>query len=397
MENNKIVWLCHLANQELNKKYNKEVDMCAYWMTQFIDIIRGAGKEIHIVSPNYYTNSDDYFILNDVHYHLYKYYSGLGSPKSAIVECSFFNRLLKNKISQIIESIKPQLVHLFGAENITYSQGVLPFIDKLPTVLSVQGYIQNADQKGSFFRKYTIKQRTKNEDEILKRIPHVTFEELGNESKLYYLKKYGYGTVHTINFPIKRPLIDASKVEKVCDIVFWGRVTVDKGVEDLINSIALLKKRKQNITCQILGGGSRQYQDYLKSYVKKLGVDNNVLFGGFQKTNEDLFNTASKSRVYVLPTHYDALPGSIRESMLMKIPVVSYPVGDIPLLNKDRESILLAKYRDTEELARCIMNLLTNEELYNRMMENGYKTAYDSCDELIIREQILNTYNSILN
>lgn len=392
----KVVWLCHLTNLELNKKYKKEVDMCAFWMTQFIDLMLNTGIELHVVCPNYYTNTNDSFVLKGVHYHMYKFYSGFGNIKTAYVECSIFSNLLKKRVAKIIEYINPDLIHLFGAENITYSQAILPLMDKFPTILSLQGYIQNAEVKGNFLRRYVIKKRTKNEDSILKRMRHISFEELGNESKEFYLQNYGKGDTHVINFPVKRPEIDASTMDKTYDVVFWGRVIVDKGVEDLIDSISILKHYKTNIKCLILGGGSQPYLSHLLTIVKRLGLDDNIELGGFQKTNEELFRNAAKARVYVLPTHYDALPGSIRESMLMKLPVVSYPVGDIPLLNKNRESILLAKYRDIDDLALCIKKLLTDKDLYEQFTINGYRTACDSCDEQNIRAQILNVYDKVL-
>lgn len=392
-----VVWLCHLTNQLLNEKYNIEANMCAYWMTQFVDIVKGEDIDLHIVSPNYYTNKNDEYVINGVSYHLFKYYSGIGNAKTAFVECAIFSNSLKIKIERIIESINPDIVHLFGQENINYSQGILPFIGKVPTILSFQGYIQRAELKGSFFRKYTIRKRIETENIILQRIPNISFGEFEGESKEYYSIKYGKGVIHYINFPFKKTDIDATKVVKEYDVVFWGRVTVDKGVEDLINAISILKKSRPNIRCLLLGGGSQQYLEHLHSEVERLGVKDNIVFGGFQKTNEDLFNSASKARVYVLPTHYDALPGSIRESMLMKLPVVSYPVGDIPMLNKDRDSILLAEHKNIQDLSCCIDKLLSDKSLYEKLIANGYKTVCESSDETIIRQQFFDVYRKLIS
>ena len=122
----------------------------------------------------------------------------------------------------------------------------------------------------------------------------------------------------------------------------------------------------------------------------------NIEIAGFQKTNEDLFSKASKARVYVFPTHFDAMPGSIRESMQMKLPVISYPVGDIPILNKDRYSVMLAEYRNVRDLSICIEKLLSDSVLYNDLMNNAYKTVSEAVSEETIRQQFLDLYNNII-
>ena len=66
MKNIKVVWLCHLTNEQLNNHFNKEMNMCAYWMTQFIDIVKHENIELHIVSPNYYNNKDTDFSIDGV-------------------------------------------------------------------------------------------------------------------------------------------------------------------------------------------------------------------------------------------------------------------------------------------------------------------------------------------
>ena len=198
-----------------------------------------------------------------------------------------------------------------------------------------------------------------------------------------------------MNFPVKLPNIDASIVKKEYDIVFWGRVTVDKGVEDLINAVYIFKKKRPNISCLILGGGSEEYRSKLDALVSEKELDSNICFGGFQKTNEELFSNASKAKVYVLPTHYDALPGSIRESMYMKLPVVSYPVGDIPQLNKNKECVLLAKYLDIEDLASKISQLLDDEIMRNRLIANSYSLV-SRMNDTSIAKQFMDIYGCLL-
>lgn len=393
----KVVWLCHLTNEKLNAHFGVERNMCAYWMTQFIDMMK-EHIEIHVVAPNYYNNQDTCFELEGVTYHFYKYYSGIGGTKAALVEIALRReKNIQNRVVKIVERIKPDLLHLFGAENITYSSGVLPFLGKLPTIVSFQGYIQLAEMKGSIFRKLVLKRRVEAEECILSKCSHISFGMFEKSSEKYFVEKYGRAVVHPINFPFKFPEIDASIVNKEFDIVFWGRVTYEKGVEDLINAVGIIKSKIPNVKCLILGGGSQDYLSKLKNIVEKNKLVQNIIFGGFQKTDQLLFKNASKAKVYVLPTHFDALPGSIRESMALKLPVVAYAVGDIPALNNTKENIALVKPLDVEELANTIYSLLSCEELRNKFIENSYNEIIESSSDDAVVNQFLICYNSILS
>lgn len=397
MDKLKVVWLCHLTNDDLDRHFGIEKDMCAFWMTQFISIVKDQPIELHVVTPNYYTNENVNFQIGNVFYHLYKYYSGLGNAKTAFVELAIRNeKPIVKAVGKIVNNINPDIVHLFGAENITYSKGILPLVDKYPTLVSFQGYIQLAELKGSFFRQYTMKCRIKTENEILRKCPNISFGEFEGQSRQYYIEKYNTGKIHTINFPFKVPDVDASKVEKEYDLVFWGRVTVDKGVEDLINAVEIVKRNNKNVKCLILGGGSSEYRQKLDKMVADKNLEDNIVFGGFQKTNKELFGNAAKAKIYVLPTHYDALPGSIREGMYMKLPVISYPVGDIPQLNKKKECVKLAEYKNIHSLAHCIDELLNNNEMCNTYIANAFDEVSRSSNELFIANQIMNTYKSLI-
>lgn len=397
MDRLKVVWLCHITNEKLNKHYNLDVDMCAYWMTQFIEIVDKCNIDLHVVSPNYYNNKNDVFTLDGVTYHLYKYHSGIGNLKAAFLELALTKEwAVTHAVTRIVNEISPDILHLFGAENITYSKGAVHFLGKIPVIMSFQGYIQLAESKGSFLRKWVIKRRVMVEDYILRHCPNVTFGEFEGQSKEYFEKKYNKTAPLVINFPFKTPDLDATTVDKEYDVVFWGRVTVDKGVEDLISAISIIKEQKPNVKCLILGGGSAEYRAKLDELVSNLNLNQNIIFGGFQKTNKDLFGNAAKAKVYALPTHYDALPGSIREGMYMKLPVVSYPVGDIPQLNSKKQCIMLADFLNVNDLALKIKTLLDNDELREELIANAYDEVSTTNDKDYIASQFMETYKYCL-
>lgn len=397
MKFNKVVWLCQFANEALDEYFGLHIDQCAYWITQFIQIMEKSGLDIHIVGPNLYTNNDVDFKIKGINYHLYKYHSGIGGYRTATLEIALRKeRNIRKKIVRIVDNIKPDIVHLFGAENITYSGGAIPIMNRYPLLVTFQGYVQLTKERGSCLKTLTIRQRERTEDTILSNAKYVTFEVTDRASRNYFINKYGNKKEMSINFPLKKPGIDASNVKKDYDVVYWGRVTKNKGVEDLIRAVSILKNTGKDLRCLILGGGAGQYLQYLHSLVEKLSLSNNIVFGGFQRTDEELFSNASKAKVYVLPTYFDALPCSIRESMLMRLPVISYPVGDITELNKNSECVVMAEYRNIEDLAEKIKGILSDDAERKNIADRAYNMINEMYDFQAIESQFMTCYDECL-
>lgn len=394
----KAVWLCHLANQELNHYFNINKNEIASWMTQFLNLCRDKSDlEIHVVAPNYYSNKNVVIEIENVTYHLFKYYSGLVPTIFSYLELAFRKeRNIETLVPIIIDSIKPDIVHLFGSENITYSRGILPLKDKYPVLISIQGLVSWTVRKGNFLRRIIINRRIQTENEINSSFDNFTFRNKNTLSVKQFNDIFPSKHIYNLKFPTKPLSIDATKIKKEYDLVFWGRVTANKGVEDFIKAVSILSKRKTTISAIIIGKATDRYLLTLKQLAAKLDVSDKIIFAGFQKTDEDLFALASKARVYVLPTYFDSFPGSIRESMFLKIPVVSYPVGGIPEFNDRKQCLLLAKERDVNDLAEKIWVLLNDNTLYSRIVSDAYDEIQKICSNEDIYEQISKAYTDIL-
>lgn len=398
MKKLRVVWLCHLANMELNHYFNIDKNEIASWMTLFLNLCRTKSEwDIHVVTPNYYTNENQVVKIENVTYHLFKYYSGLIPSRFSYLEIAF--RKEKNIeiiVPKIVELIDPDLIHLFGSENITYSRGVLPLKEKYPVLVSIQGFVSWTVKKGNLLRRIVINRRIKTENEINSLFKNFTFTDNDSLFAKRFNEMHPRKCIYNLKFPTKYLSIDATKIKKDYDLVFWGRVTANKGVEDFIKAVAILVKKKPNISAVIIGKATTNYLFTLKQLVCKLAVEHNIIFAGFQKTDKELFKLVAKAKVYVLPTYFDGFPGSIRESMFLKLPVVSYPVGSIPDFNKSKQCLLLAEERNVNDLSEKIWSLLNDDTLYSQIVNNAYEEIQKICSNDDICEQIKNAYFNIL-
>ena len=79
MQNNpkriKVVWLCHLCNNQLKLFFNRpEINEFAPWMSIMIDLFKNREDiELHIVSPNVFNNKNVLAKIDGVNYYFYKH------------------------------------------------------------------------------------------------------------------------------------------------------------------------------------------------------------------------------------------------------------------------------------------------------------------------------------
>jgi len=184
--------------------------------------------------------------------------------------------------------------------------------------------------------------------------------------------------------------------EKIYDLIYFARISKEKGVEDFIKLTGRLCKQYPNLKTVIIGGAN---ESYIKK-LKKLAIDNQcssaIDFQGFLPTQNDVYHILKKSKICVLPTYNDIIPGTIIESMFRKIAVVSYETGGIPDINRDEENILLSKQGDLDSLLSNIQSLLDSSEKRIEMANRAYNYAVKRWSNVKAMHDIVNAYKNII-
>jgi glycosyltransferase involved in cell wall biosynthesis len=325
--------------------------------------------ELTIISPNYYNNKFEFFNLGKIQVYLYKYRFSMLPARA--YNFAFNYSTVSNSILKIVNDVKPDIIHLHGSENPHYSASVISLIDKYPVLVTLQGFVSLSSIPKNLISKYIRWNRVRIERKINTKAPYFT---IANEEGLNTLNKFTtIAKIYRDHYPTTKPEISSLDFpKKKYDIVFYARLSKDKGIEDLIVALKELKKVKPNIKAIIIGGGTESYLNQIKSMIVTFGLEDNINFAGFQPTQQDVFKLAAQAKVYVLPTHFDGLPGSIREAMFMKIPVVANAVGGIPTLNDEKECITLVEKDNIVELVEKIQLVLNNKERTQMLVDNAY-------------------------
>jgi glycosyltransferase involved in cell wall biosynthesis len=392
----KVAWICHFHNESLNRKLilRRKIHEFAPWISQLISIFENDKEiELHIIAPHNGIKKDQCFMSNGISYYFYSV--GLPIHKKynlSIIDLltNYFNP--KRKVKKYIDLIKPDLIHLYGAENAYYSSTIFQFKEKYPILVSIQGFLFNTLLNKSL----SIRKRIHIEEKIL-----VGFSHYGIRTNFMAQEVRKYNSAANLHwhwYPIFVPndLSELHRTSKEFDLVYFARITKDKGIEDLILAIQNIKLWKPDVQVVVIGEGEPDYTDHLIKQCQELNLSTNIYWAGFIPTQIELFRLCSKARICVLPSYYDIIPGTVIESMLLKIPVIAYNVGGIPEINRDQEVIKLVQKGDIIGLSEVICELLKDQDELVHLKELAFLRAQEMFDRNSIRADIIKAYYSIL-
>lgn len=144
-------------------------------------------------------------------------------------------------------------------------------------------------------------------------------------------------------------------------LLFCGRVVEDKGIEELLRSIALMNARGLRCTLTVAGDSSPAYRLHLDRLMARLDIAGQVRFLGFVPFGSGLLELYRNADIYVLPSWHEGFPHSVWEAAAGGAPIVTTPVGGIPRLLSPRHAVFVPP-RDAEHLAAAIERLLADPD-----------------------------------
>lgn len=177
--------------------------------------------------------------------------------------------------------------------------------------------------------------------------------------------------------PVIIPFDDYSKVhdkntfEKYNDdyvnVLFVGRVSPNKKIEDIIHAFAIYKK-EFNIKSRLILVGSNgltKYDTKLREYIDKLGVED-VLMTGSVKF-EEILAFYKVADVFICMSEHEGFCVPLAEAMFFDVPIIAYKCSAIPFTLAD-SGVLLEK-KDYVLAAGWIDRIVKNEELKEYILQ----------------------------
>ena len=157
-------------------------------------------------------------------------------------------------------------------------------------------------------------------------------------------------------------------------LLFLGRVEVDKGIIEAIQSVSLLNyKYKLKSTLKIVGQIQHMSQIDLHKIINKYSANDFVEILGPLPFGKKILKIYKDAHYFLMPSYHEGMPKVIWESLSQGTPVISTNVGGISNFLIDKEEIYFVSKRNAESIANGVLDLSNNIGLRNRLISNGLK------------------------
>lgn len=155
-------------------------------------------------------------------------------------------------------------------------------------------------------------------------------------------------------------------------LIILGRIEEVKGHKYLLEALPEVIKIFPDIKLLIIGNGAQK--ENLQKQAAETGIENNVLFLGFQ---QNPLPYLAQSDLMVAPSLYESFGLVFIEAFATKLPVIAF---DAPAANEiinDKETGMLVPVCNSKLLAEKIIYLLQQPAERNRLVQNGYQKYVD--------------------
>lgn len=324
---------------------------------------------------------------------------------------------------EIINQVKPDVIHIFGTEFSHSLECVESVSDKGNIVVSIQGLtseIAKVYLRGIPFRNILAGRFVKGRYHCLLTDKMDFYRRGLNEKKLISTVENVIGrtewdhacvkninpicTYYHCNETLRNTFYsgewEMENIEKYSIFVMQANYPI-KGLHVLISALPLIKRKYPKVLVYIAGSkdfmiNKSPYGLYIKFLIKKYRVEKNIVFLGYL-TDEKIKERMLKTHVMLMPSLIENSPNSIGEAMLLGTPVVAANVGGVrSIMQEGREGYLYPCF-DKNKMVKKICRIFDQDKLAVRFSQNERRRARELYDRSNNAGQLLSIYNEIIN
>ena len=298
------------------------------------------------------------------------------NPKPSILKRTFlgFRRLIHLIISLIID--RPKLTLIFCSDGYSaIEKGLMILISKAFNVKSIifprAGNLINQTKRSLLFNK-VISVMFNMADIFLcqgKAWSNYAKNNLKIDKKKIKEISNWTATDNLIKIGSRRKVL---KNPQQLNILFVGWLEKEKGIEEILKVLTILKNKYYNFKITFVGNGKMKTQ--IELFARDNNIQNKVFVTGWLDSKK-IIRYYKENDVFILPSWYEGMPNSLIEALASGLPSIVTSVGVIPDYLKNNLSAMIIPPKDFKALAKAIISLKENYELRKKLSKNGFLLA----------------------
>ncbi len=412
----KVLWICNIILPKISREIGVPETPLGGWLTGLSnDLLKEQSIELTVCFPH----------KQEIE----------GHTQDGMSYYSFTQKNTTERISQILKTSSPEIIHIFGTElphsfQATLACQNLGILNRL--VISIQGLVSVLEKhyfegletsaffsptlRSIFFNDSVIgarkKLRTKGALEIstLQKCLHI----IGRTDWDYaWTRKINpNATYHHCDESLRDAFYDGCNWElEKCEkhSIFFSQCSYPiKGFHLMLEAMPEILKDYPDAHIYITGRDilkpkslkdwikTTSYQKYLSKIIQKKSLENKITFLG--RLNEfEIINQLLKSHVFVSASTCENSPNSLGEAMMLGVPSVASDVGGIKnMLDHGIDGYI---YQPTEPimLAHYVKSIFKNDTIANFFSQNAKKHATHTHNRKKNLSALIKVYQSIAN
>ena len=169
-------------------------------------------------------------------------------------------------------------------------------------------------------------------------------------------------------------------------LISVGRLSREKGYEDLLDVFKLIHQEEPSWRLDIIGDGAQK--NLLGDRIFNEGLKECVTLHGFQDKTF-INNLLSKSSIYLMTSVTESFGIVLIEAMSYGLPCVAFDSAEgATELIQDGVNGYLISYRNKEEYAKKVIELIRNKKLRTKLGSAGRKTSLNYTGDKVKRDWI---------
>lgn len=184
---------------------------------------------------------------------------------------------------------------------------------------------------------------------------------------------------------------DDTCVSKPIQLLYSGRIDPAKGLYELLHACSILIKQNIQVVLNIVGwetDSDMPIENDIRAKAREFGIPDKIVFHGRKSVGAELNAYYRMADIYVIPSYHEGFPRTIWEAMANSLPVIATKVGGIPSNIRDGIDATLINPKSETEIVMAIQNLLNDEVLRKKYIQNGLKLAKENSLETQTKKMV---------
>ena len=217
------------------------------------------------------------------------------------------------------------------------------------------------------------------------------FNVPGKQSKFFW-EKLGVskGKLNVLHSTIDTDSFSPKYKPFLLDFLYVGVLNKRKRVNNIIEAFSAIVAKYPKTKLGVVGNGAEYSK--LKNLVRKLNIEKNVLFFGFQKEVRPFLHS---SKIFVMFSKIEGLPVALMEAMSCQKIVIAPSTDNIPSVIDNDSTGFLLHQDNSGELQSKLLNAYENFEHLNPMgvkarhkiiSDYSYSSAISKWEEILAND-----------